>query len=131
MRPNFTLFGMITRGIGAVALLVCSNVFMTLAWYGQVMFKSRFERIGLFAVIFISWLIAFFEYCFMVPANRLGSAEYGGPFSIWELKVIQVAVSLTVFAVIVQLIMKNEALRWNHIAGFICLVLAVFFIFKK
>ena len=122
---------MLTRGIGAVALLVCSNVFMTLAWYGQVMFKSRFERIGLMAIILISWVVAFFEYCFMVPANRLGSTEYGGPFSIWELKVIQEAVSLTVFAIIVQLIMKNEALRWNHVVGFSCLVLAVFFIFKK
>lgn len=122
---------MLTRGLGAVALLICSNLFMTLAWYGQVMFKSRFERIGILAVIGISWLVALFEYCFMVPANRLGSVEYGGPFSIWELKVIQEVVSLTVFTVIVLLVMKNEALRWNHIVGFACLVAAVFFIFKK
>ena len=122
---------MLTRGLGAIALLVCSNLFMTLAWYGQVMFKSRFERIGILAVIGISWLVALFEYCFMVPANRLGSTEYGGPFSIWELKVIQEVVSLTVFTVIVLLVMKNEALRWNHIVGFACLVAAVFFIFKK
>ena len=122
---------MLTRGLGAIALLVCSNLFMTLAWYGQVMFKSRFERIGIIAVIGISWLVALFEYCFMVPANRLGSVEYGGPFSIWELKVIQEVVSLTVFTVIVLLVMKNEALRWNHIVGFVCLVAAVFFIFKK
>ena len=122
---------MLTRGLGAIALLVCSNLFMTLAWYGQVMFKSRFERIGIIAVIAISWLVALFEYCFMVPANRLGSAEYGGPFSIWELKVIQEVVSLTVFTVIVLLVMKNEARRWNHLVGFLCLVLAVFFIFKK
>ena len=122
---------MLTRGLGAVALLVCSNLFMTLAWYGQVMFKSRFERIGMVAVIAISWLVALFEYCFMVPANRLGSTEYGGPFSIWELKVIQEVVSLTVFTVIVLLVMKNEALKWNHLVGFICLVAAVFFIFKK
>ncbi|MBQ2423824.1 MAG: DMT family protein [Alistipes sp.] len=122
---------MLTRGLGAIALLICSNLFMTLAWYGQVMFKSRFERIGIMAVIGISWLVALFEYCFMVPANRLGSAEYGGPFSIWELKVIQEVVSLTVFTVIVLLVMKNEALRWNHLVGFLCLVAAVFFIFKK
>lgn len=122
---------MLTRGLGAVALLICSNLFMTLAWYGQVMFKSRFERIGILAVIGISWLVALFEYCFMVPANRLGSAEYDGPFSIWELKVIQEVVSLTVFTVIVLLVMKNEALRWNHLVGFACLVAAVFFIFKK
>ena len=122
---------MLTRGLGAIALLVCSNLFLTLAWYGQVMFKSRFERISVLAVIGISWLVALFEYCFMVPANRLGSVEYGGPFSIWELKVIQEVVSLTVFTVIVLLVMKNEALRWNHIVGFVCLVAAVFFIFKK
>ena len=122
---------MLTRGLGAIALLVCSNLFMTLAWYGQVMFKSRFERIGMIAVIAISWLVALFEYCFMIPANRLGSNVYGGPFSIWELKVIQEVVSLTVFTVIVLLVMKNEVLRWNHILGFICLVAAVFFIFKK
>ena len=122
---------MLSRGLGAIALLVCSNLFMTLAWYGQVMFKSRFERIGILAVIGLSWLVALFEYCFMVPANRLGSIEYGGPFSIWELKVIQEVVSLTVFTVIVLLVMKNEALRWNHIVGFACLVAAVFFIFKK
>ena len=122
---------MLSRGLGAIALLICSNLFMTLAWYGQVMFKSRFERIGIMAVIGISWLVALFEYCFMVPANRLGSVEYGGPFSIWELKVIQEAVSLTVFTVIVLLVMKNEALRWNHLVGFACLVAAVFFIFKK
>ena len=119
------------RGLSAVGLLICSNLFMTLAWSGQVMFKSRFERFGLIAIIFISWVVAFFEYCFMVPANRLGSMEYGGPFSIWELKVIQEVISLTVFAVVVQMVMKNEALRWNHLAGFVCLVLAVFFIFKK
>ncbi len=122
---------MLSRGLGAIALLICSNLFMTLAWYGQVMFKSRFERIGIMAVIGISWLVALFEYCFMVPANRLGSAEYGGPFSIWELKVIQEVVSLTVFTVIVLLVMKNEALKWNHLVGFLCLVAAVYFIFKK
>ena len=122
---------MLSRGLGAIALLICSNLFITLAWYGQVMFKSRFERIGIMAVIGISWLVALFEYCFMVPANRLGSVEYGGPFSIWELKVIQEVVSLTVFTVIVLLVMKNEALRWNHLVGFACLVAAVFFIFKK
>lgn len=122
---------MLSKGIGAIALLVCSNLFMTLAWYGQVMFKSRFERLGMLAIIGISWLVALFEYCFMIPANRLGSSVYGGPFSIWELKVIQEVVSLTVFTVIVLLVMKNEALKWNHLVGFVCLVAAVFFIFKK
>lgn len=119
------------RGIGSVLLLVCSNAFMTLAWYGQIMFKSRLERFGVYAIVVFSWLIAFFEYCLQVPANRLGSAEFGGPYSIWELKVIQEVVSLLVFTVLVTLFMKSEPLRWNHLAGFVCLVLAVFFIFKK
>lgn len=112
-------------------LLTCSNIFMTLAWYGQVFFKSKLERFGILAVILFSWIVAFAEYCFMVPANRSGSLEYGGPFSIWELKVIQEVVSLTVFSSVVMLLMKNETLRWNHVAGFACLVMAVFFIFKK
>ena len=83
------------------------------------------------AVIGISWLVALFEYCFMVPANRLGSAEYGGPFSIWELKVIQEVVSLTVFTIFTLLVFRTEALRWNHAVGFLCLILAVYFIFRK
>lgn len=119
------------RGLEAVILLIISNTVMTFAWYGQVMFKSRLERFGLLTIIVLSWAVAFFEYMAMVPANRLGSIQYGGPFSIWELKVIQEAVSLTVFAVIVQMIMKNEAIQWNHVAGFACLILAVFFIFKS
>ena len=119
------------RGIGSILLLICSNTFMTLAWYGQIMFKSKLERFGLYAIVFLSWGIAFFEYCLQVPANRLGSAELGGPYNIWELKVIQEVVSLLVFTILVTLFMKSEPLRWNHLAGFLCLVLAVFFIFKK
>ena len=72
-----------------------------------------------------------FEYCFQVPANRIGSAEFGGPFSIWELKVIQEVVSLSVFTVFALVFMKSDTLRWNHLAGFLCLVLAVYFIFRK
>lgn len=75
--------------------------------------------------------IALFEYCFQVPANRIGSAEFGGPFSIWELKVIQEVVSLSVFTVFALVFMKSDTLRWNHLAGFLCLVLAVYFIFRK
>jgi uncharacterized protein (DUF486 family) len=122
---------MLTRGLGAIALLVCSNLFMTLAWYGQVMFKSRFERIGMIAVIAISWLVALFEYCFMVPANRLGSAEYGGPFSIWELKVIQEVISLIVFTLMANMLFQGQHLQWNHLAAFVCLIAAVYFVFMK
>mgnify|MGYP002508591110 CR=1 FL=1 len=122
---------MLTRGLATIALLVCSNVFMTLAWYGQVMFKSRFERIGIIAVIAISWLVALFEYCFMVPANRLGSAEYGGPFSIWELKVIQEVITLVVFTIFSTVVFRGESLQWNHFVAFLCLIAAVYFVFMK
>ena len=117
------------RGLATVLLLVVSNAFMTLAWYGHIAFKSRLERFGLTAIVLLSWGIALFEYCFQVPANRIGSAEFGGPFSIWELKVIQEVVSLSVFTVFALVFMKSDTLRWNHLAGFLCLVLAVYFIF--
>lgn len=116
------------RGISTVALLVISNAFMTLAWYGHIAFKSKLERFGLMAIVLFSWGIALFEYCFQVPANRIGSAEFGGPFSIWELKVIQEVVSLSVFTVFALVFMRSDTLRWNHLAGFLCLILAVYFI---
>ncbi len=119
------------HGISSIALLVLSNIFMTFAWYGHIAFKSQLQRYGLFAIILISWGIALFEYCLQVPANRIGSAEYGGPFSLWQLKVIQEVITLVVFTLFTILFMKGETLRWNHLAGFICLVAAVYFIFKK
>ena len=119
------------RGLSTIVLLVISNAFMTLAWYGHIAFKSRLERFGLMAIVLLSWGIALFEYCFQVPANRIGSAEFGGPFSIWELKVIQEVVSLSVFTVFALVFMRSDSLRWNHLAGFLCLILAVYFIFRK
>ena len=121
------------KGLLTILLLIVSNSFMTLAWYGHLKFGAdkMLPKWGLFGIIAISWLIAFFEYCFQVPANRIGSDLHGGPFSLIQLKVIQEVVSLTVFTVIVLLVMKNEALKWNHLVGFVCLVAAVFFIFKK
>lgn len=119
------------KALLTILLLVVSNTFMTLAWYGQIAFKSKFERLGIGAVVLVCWGIAFFEYCFQVPANRMGSLQYGGPFSLWELKVSQEVISLTVFTLFMLLCMKREPLKWNHIAGFVCLILAVVFIFKK
>ena len=119
------------RGIATVGLLVVSNAFMTLAWYGHIAFKSRLERFGLAVIVLLSWGIALFEYCFQVPANRIGSAQFGGPFSIWELKVLQEVVSLTVFTLFALLFMRSDSLRWNHLAGFACLILAVYFVFRK
>jgi len=122
------------KGLGTVLLLVLSNVFMTFAWYGN--FKLRemypsFRDWPLFAVILISWGMAFFEYCIAVPANRLGHHDTGGPFNLMQLKVLQEAVSLIVFCLIVRMVFKNEPLLWNHVASFVCIVLAVFFAFLK
>jgi len=121
------------KGFYAVVLLVISNAFMTMAWYGHLKFKELkwFENLGLIAIILISWGIALFEYLFQVPANRIGYKEQGGPFSLVELKVIQEVVTLIVFMGFTFLFFKNETFRWNHLVGFGFLVLAVYFIFKK
>ncbi len=122
-----------SKGLTTILLLVLSNTFMTLAWYGHLTFKklNGWQNLGLFSVILISWMIAFFEYCFMVPANRIGHQANGGPFSIWQLKVIQEVVTLFVFTIFALLVFRNEPLKMNHLIGFGFLVLAVYFIFKK
>lgn len=121
------------RGFYTIGLLILSNAFMTLAWYGHLKFKELrwFENLGLLAVIFISWGIALFEYFAQVPANRIGFKGNGGPFSLVELKVIQEVITLIVFAGFTLLFFKAESLKWNHFVGFVFLVLAVYFIFKK
>lgn len=121
------------KGFAAVGMLVLSNTFMTMAWYGHLKFKDMrwFSALPLLAVILLSWGIALFEYFFQVPANRIGFKENGGPFSLVELKVIQEVITLVVFSVFTLLVFKNETFRWNHLVGFTFLILAVFFIFKK
>ena len=116
-----------------IGLLLLSNSFMTLAWYGHLKFKEMkgFSNLGLFSVIIISWGIAFFEYCFQVPANRIGFTENGGPFNLWQLKVIQEVITLVVFTLFTVVFFKNESFRINHLIGFGFLILAVYFIFKK
>lgn len=116
-----------------IILLIMSNTFMTVAWYGHLKMKtmSRFENISLIAVILLSWGIAFFEYMLQVPANRIGYNGIGGPFSLVQLKVIQEVISISVFTAFTLIVFKNEHFRMNHIIGFIFLVLAVYFIFKK
>ncbi len=124
---------MISQGVYSVLLLVLSNVFMTLAWYGHLKMREEFSwfaALPLIAVIVFSWGIAFFEYCLQVPANRLGFRENGGPFDIMQLKVIQEVITLVVFTVFSIIAFKME-LKWNHLAAFVCLVLAVYFVFKK
>lgn len=116
-----------------ITLLVLSNAFMTLAWYGHLKFKDMkwSENLPLIYIILISWGIALFEYILQVPANRIGYKDHGGPFSLVELKVIQEVITLTVFVVFSLVFFKNETFRLNHFIGFVFLILAVYFIFKK
>jgi len=117
----------------SIGLLILSNVFMTLAWYGHLKFKEFkwFSALPLILVILISWGIALFEYVLQVPANRIGFRENGGPFSLIQLKVIQEVITLTIFMIFTLFAFKNETFRWNHFVAFVLLVLAVFFIFYK
>lgn len=116
-----------------IFLLIISNIFMTLAWYGNLKLQEMNISTNwpLVLVILASWGLALVEYSFMIPANRLGSNINGGPFSLFQLKIIQEAVSLTVFTVLAVVLFKSEQLHWNHLAAFVCLVLAVFFAFRK
>jgi uncharacterized protein len=105
-----------------IILLVISNVFMTTAWYGHLKYKDSV----LWKAILVSWMIAFVEYCFQVPANRIGSYQ----FSTAQLKTIQEIITLVVFCFFSILYLKED-LRWNYLVGFACMVAAAFFVFKK
>ena len=120
------------KGFVTVLLLILSNSFMTMAWYGHLKFSQMkwFNKLGIIAIILISWGIALFEYILQVPANRIGYKENGGPFSLMQLKVIQEVITLIVFTVFSLLFFKNENFRMNHLIGFVFLILAVYFIFK-
>ncbi len=124
---------MITKGAYTIILLILSNFFMTLAWYGHLQFKkiSWLEGIGLVGVILISWGVAFFEYVLQVPANKLGFSENGGPFNLFQLKVIQEVISLTVFIITAIFLFKTKEFNWNYLIAFGLIILAVYFVFKK
>lgn len=119
-------------GTYTIALLILSNIFMTLAWYGHLKLQQTGTSLHwtLIGVIAFSWAIAFFEYCCQVPANRIGFVGNGGPFSLVQLKVIQECVCLIVFAVIAHFMFQGEALRWNHLLAFCFLIAAVYLVFK-
>lgn len=124
---------MLSSGIQTISLLLFSNIFMTCAWYGHLKMQEEFSwfaSLPLIGVILFSWAIAFLEYCLQVPANRIGFQDNGGPFTLMQLKIIQEVITLTVFAVFSMLAFKTE-IRWNHLAAFVCLILAVYFVFKK
>lgn len=121
------------KALYTIFLLILSNTFMTLAWYGHLKFAEikHLNKISLFGIILISWGIAFFEYLLQVPANKIGFNQNGGPFSIWQLKIIQEVLSLSVFTIFTLVMFKNESFRLNHLIGFFFLILAVYFLFKK
>ena len=122
------------NGLWTILLLIVSNVFMTFAWYGQLKLPEvvpSARNWPLYVIILLSWLIALFEYSFMIPANRIGSNTNGGPFNLMQLKVIQEAISLTVFTVICALVFKSQPIQWNHFVSFGFIILAVFFAFLK
>jgi len=121
------------KGVSTILLLILSNTFMTFAWYGHLKFKDMtwFQNLSLTGIVIISWGIALFEYFFQVPANRIGFRENGGPFSLVELKVVQEVITLVVFTVFTLYFFKTETFRMNHFIGFLFLILAVYFIFKK
>lgn len=110
------------RFVIPIILLTISNIFMTFAWYGHLRVKAA----PIFLVILVSWVIAFFEYCFQVPANRIGHEVYNAA----QLKTIQEIITLIVFSIFSVLFLK-ESFKWNYLAGFILIVIAAFLIFKK
>ena len=113
-----------------IFLLIASNIFMTLAWYGHLKLGelSWFQKWPLIAIIALSWGVAFFEYCLQVPANRIGFEGNGGPFSLMQLQILQEVITLVVF-IIFSAIAFHMQIKWNHIVAGICLVAAVYFVF--
>jgi uncharacterized protein (DUF486 family) len=121
------------RPLYTILLLIASNTFMTIAWYGHLRFKdiALLKNTGIIGAVLISWGIALLEYMLMVPANKLGSNVTGGPFTMWQLKIIQEVISISVFVVFTLIFFKHDTLRWNHIIGFSLLIASLFFFFKK
>lgn len=116
-----------------VAMLMVSNVFMTFAWYGHLKLQELHilqDSTPLYVVILLSWGLALMEYAFQVPANRYGFVGNGGAFTLLQLKVIQEVISITVFTLFTVVFFRGTPLQWNHLAAFVCLVLAVYFVFR-
>ena len=118
------------KGFYTILLLICSNVFMTFAWYGHLKLGEYkwFQSLPVIAVIAISWGVAFFEYCLQVPANRIGFISNGGPFTVTHLKLIQEVITLTVFAVF-SMVAFGTKFHWNHAVAALLLCGAVYFVF--
>jgi hypothetical protein len=121
------------KSVYTIGLLLASNIFMTLAWYGHLKQDTTNKRGWwiLISAILISWGLAFFEYCLQVPANKIGYKENGGPFTLIQLRVIQEVISLVVFMIFTLLAFKKESFKWNHILAFGFIIAAVYLVFKK
>ena len=122
------------KGFYTILLLIVSNIFMTFAWYGHLKMRQEynwFAALPLIGVITFSWAIAFFEYSCQIPANRIWFIGNGGPFSLMQLKVIQEVITLIIFTLFTTVFFKGDALHWNHLAAFVCLIAAVYFVFMK
>ena len=121
------------NAVYTVLLLIVSNVFMTFAWYGHLKLQEVkvISSWPLYGVILFSWMIALAEYACQVPANRIGFIGNGGPFTLMQLKVTQEVITLFIFTIFSTLLFKGEALHWNHLAAFVCLIAAVYFVFLK
>ena len=122
------------NAISPIALLVISNIFMTFAWYGHLKLQDMkliTSNTPLIFVILLSWGIALAEYSCQVPANRIGFAGNGGPFSLMQLKVLQECITLVIFTIFTVVFFKGESLHWNHFAAFLCLIAAVYFVFMR
>ncbi len=121
------------KALYTILLLVVSNVFMTFAWYGHLKLQQMklIDSWPLYLVIVFSWGIALAEYACQIPANRIGFIDNGGPFTLMQLKVMQEVITLIIFTVFTTVFFRGEALHWNHLAAFCCLVMAVYFVFMK
>lgn len=121
------------KGIYTVLLLILSNTFMTIAWYGHLRLNEvspKFSKLPLIVIILMAWGVALFEYLFQVPANRIGFQGDGGPFNLVQLKVIQEIITLVIFTLFASIVFKIRVLTYNHLIAFILIILAVYFVFK-
>lgn len=122
-----------SAALTTILFLVISNIFMTFAWYGHLKLNDAgiSKDWSLFVVILFSWGIALLEYCFQVPANRIGFEGNGGPFSLIQLKIMQEVITLIIFMIFSLIAFEGFTIKWNHIAACLLMVAAVYLVFME